>query len=481
MAKATGDGKSSARAPAKRRSPASTYVLLCGAIALAGCGLAPEGDAVPAPSTGSAPWTDLGTVVVCLGEQSFGPPAEPPGGLCVRTEAAAGACTEDRECGSRQVCFCGRCTVAYCAAASDCVAPRFCNFAQHRCDLACGPGEPPCADNEQCLGGVCRARCLDSTECQFGEVCEANTCIGDDCSDVTGCLSGERCDLQRLPQQVLEPSPVAVDGKVVLYLELAPPGMPEARAIWRAVSRDGIRFVVDPQQPVLAGARAPSALVDGGLTYVYFEDALGLGVASSADGIVFGAPQTALAGTDLRAPAAVLAGGQVAVYHVRGGALGLATGAIGGPLVDAGSVLAAVDAQVGDGTPGTAFWTPITELASPHAIVSGPDGARTIHVWFAGFGTESAAGAKFGTPEVIPPNFSIGFAAAELGSPGVLSVWPYGPVADRVDAFLTHLDELGPAAVELESGVFRLYYVDATHDATPTFSLGRLGVFGSGR
>jgi hypothetical protein len=84
-------------------------------------------------------------------------------------------------------------------------------------------------------------------------------------------------------------------------------------------------------------------------------------------------------------------------------------------------------------------------------------------------------------PEVIPPNFSIGFAAAKLASPGVLSVWPYGPVADRVDTFLTHLDELGPAAVEAESGVFRLYYVDATHDASSTFTFGRLGVFGSGR
>jgi hypothetical protein len=60
-------------------------------------------------------------------------------------------------------------------------------------------------------------------------------------------------------------------------------------------------------------------------------------------------------------------------------------------------------------------------------------------------------------------------------SPDVLAVWPYGPVADRVDVFLTHLDELGPATIETTSGVYRLYYVEARQ---PT--LGRLGVLGSG-
>jgi hypothetical protein len=446
---------------------------------LVGCGLAPEGGSVGGPSAGITPWDDLGTVVVCRGEQSFGPPASPPGGLCVRADFTAAACTADSECRSREVCFCGRCTVEFCAAASDCVAPRFCNFAQHRCDLACGPGEPACAADEQCIAGVCRGRCLDSTECQFGEVCDANTCIGDDCSDVTGCLAGERCDLQRTPQQALEPAPVVTAAGIVLYLDLADPTTPEARSIWRAVSADGIRFAIDPAQPVLAGARAPSVVVDAGTTYVYFEDAVGLNVAQSADGIAFAPRVTVLAGTDIRAPAAVLANGQVAAYYVRAGSIALATGPLAGGLVDQGIVLTPAGAQVGDGTPGTAFWTPITELASPHVALVGPDGARTIHLWFSGFGTESADGEKFGMPAPIPANASIGFAAAEPATPGVLAVWPYGPVADRVDAFLTHLDELGPAAVEVSPGVFRLYYVDATHDATPTFTLGRLGVLGS--
>ncbi len=447
---------------------------------LAGCGLAPEPAGTPGPSTGNAPWRDLGAVQVCLGEQAFAPPASPPGGLCEPANVVPLACAEDRECESREVCVCGRCTVAYCATASDCTAPRFCNFSQHRCDLACSPGS--CAETEQCLGGVCRGRCVDSTDCQRGEVCEANVCIGDDCSDTTGCLSGERCDVQRVPQQVLEPDPVISAGRAVLYLDLAPPADPAQRAIWRAVSSDGIRFTVDPAQPVLGGARAPSVVEIGGITYLYVERADGLAVAASIDGITFEAPVSVLAGTDLHAPSAVPTdAGQVLVYYARGGAIGLAAGAPGEALADAGIVLTPFDAQVGDGTPGTAFWTPITELASPHAIVSGPTGAQTIHLWFAGFGTESAPGESFGNPEVIPPGFSVGFAAGELADPGVLAVWPTGPVVDRVDAFLTHLDELGPAAVEVERGSFRLYYIEATHDPTSTFTLGRIGVLGSGR
>src|SRR3954468_23278526 len=114
-------------------------------IALAGCGLAPEGDAAPELSEGNAPWRDLGSVRVCRGEQSFAPPASPPGGLCVRATFEAATCERDSQCASREACICGRCTVPFCAVSSDCEAPRFCNFAQHRCDLTCESG---CADAE---------------------------------------------------------------------------------------------------------------------------------------------------------------------------------------------------------------------------------------------------------------------------------------------------------------------------------------------
>lgn len=449
-------------------------------VLLAGCGLAPDGDARPGPAAGNAPWTDLGAATVCSGETALAPPASPPGGLCVRDSFVAAACATDRDCASRESCFCGRCTVTFCAVASDCEAPRFCNFSQHRCDLAC-VADTDCATGEVCLGGVCRARCLESTDCQFGEVCEANTCIGDDCSADTDCQAGERCDLQRIPQQVQEPSVVVTGGRTVLYLDLADPAAPDARAIFRAVSTDGTHFTLDPAAPVIAG-RAPSVVIDGATTYLYFEDPAGTGVlvATSADGIAFDPPTLALAAPDARAPSAVHAGGEVLLYFATAGSIALATGPIGGELAPAGIVLSPADVQIGDGTPGTPFWTPVTELASPHALIAGPDGATSVHLWFSAFGTESALGTKFGVPEVIPPNYSIGFAAADPASPGALAVWPYGPVADRIDVFLTHLDELGPAVVEPRRGVFRLYFVDATHDAMGVVSLGRLGILGSG-
>jgi len=446
---------------------------------IAGCGLGPGPDGGVAPSEGNAPWSDLGATRVCLGEQAFAPPSSAPGGLCVRATFTATTCDRDADCDSRQICFCGRCTVGYCAVASDCEAPRFCNFGQHRCDLACEAG---CGAGEQCIGGVCRARCLESTDCQFGEVCEGNTCISDDCSSDADCLAGERCDLQRHPEQVLEPSPVVVDGETLLYLDLAEPATPDGRAIWRAVSTDGIHFTVDPGAPVLDG-RAPNALIDGGALHVYFEDPGGNGLlaATSSDGsgTSFDLPRTVLVDGEARAPAAVHVGGRAIVYFEKAGSIALATGPIGGSLSPLGVVLDPAATEVGDGTPGTAFWTPITQLTSPHVLVTGPDGARTVHLWFSGFGTESAPGQKFGMEEIIPPNFSIGFAAAELDTPESLAVWPYGPVADRVDVFLTHLDELAPGVVESSPDRFVLYFVDATHDDTQTF-LGQLRLLGSG-
>ncbi|MBA3539795.1 MAG: hypothetical protein H0T79_09215, partial [Deltaproteobacteria bacterium] len=276
-------------------------------------------------------------------------------------------------------------------------------------------------------------------------------------------------------------------GEVVLYLDLALPTAPEARSIYRAVG-DGRRFTIDPLDPVVTDARAPSAIIAGDLVYLYFEQAGEIRVASATDGIAFAAPVTALAGP-ASAPSAVVVEGEVALYHVRGDAIGLATGAPGERLVDRGVVLPPGDAQVGDPLdPTAAFWNPITQLASPHATLAGPQGptsaGASIRLWFAGFGQESPPGSKFGQPEPIPPNYSIGFAAAEPGDPSTLAVWPYGPIADRVEVFLSHHDELGPAGVTVGGDRWFLYFVDATHTAPAgalgPFELGRLQVLGSG-
>jgi len=283
------------------------------AVQLFGCGLGPVPDAfTPTTGTGIAPWTELGAAQVCLGEQTLGPPTTAVGGFCTNADATGAACTDDSGCDSRQSCVCGRCTVAYCATASDCAAPRVCNFNEHRCDVPCSSATQ-CASGEECLSGACRGRCLRNADCQHGEVCDSNNvCIADDCVDDTGCLTGERCEVQRVPRQVLEPGPLADFGApIVLYLDLAVPATPTERAIYRATSSDGVHFVLDPMTPVIddpMGARAPSPVVDGGTLYLYFEQGDGgaLRVATSRDGIAFDPPTTVLTGmAKLHAPSAV--------------------------------------------------------------------------------------------------------------------------------------------------------------------------------
>ncbi|HEY5948644.1 MAG TPA: hypothetical protein VIV40_24300 [Kofleriaceae bacterium] len=447
----------------------------------AGCGLGPAPDPfTPTTGDGIAPWSELGAAQVCLGEQTLGAPTSAVGGFCTNADDSGAGCSQDSECDSRQSCICGRCTVAYCAASSDCAAPRVCNFAEHRCDLPCSSAAQ-CSGDEQCISGACRARCLRNADCQHGEVCDSNNvCISDDCTADAGCLTGERCEIQRTPMQVLEPGPIAGFGApVVVYLDLALPATPDARAIYRATSSDGIHFALDPVTPVVEapqGARAPSPVVDGGELYLYFEqgDGVSLRVATSRDGVTFDPAVTLLSSTTkLHAPSAVHVGGQVVLYYQRadGTGIGMATGAPHAPLDDRGVVLTPAAIQVGTGEPTTAFWLQITRVQSPHAVLAG----NAIHLFFSAFGIESADAAKYGMTEAIPANFSVGYAAAQTTAPEMLTVWPYGPVFDRVEAFLEHREELGPAVIDAGEDQFLMYYIDAT-----PADLGRLGVLGSG-
>jgi hypothetical protein len=450
-------------------------------VACAGCGLGPVPDTFqPTAGTGIAPWSELGAAQICLGDQTLGPPTGVVGGFCTNADDPAVACNDDSACASRQSCNCGRCTVAYCETSSDCAAPRTCNFVEHRCDLPCS-SNAQCSAGEQCISGACRARCLRNADCQHGEVCDSNyVCISDDCTTDAGCLTGERCEIQRVPRQVLEPGPVADFGApVVLYLDLALPSLPDRRAIFRAVSADGIHFALDPARPVVddpQGARAPSPVVDGGRLYLYFEqgDGAALRVATSRDGVQFEAATTVLAGaTKLHNPTAVHVAGTVALYYQRedGTGIGLATGAREAGLADQGIVLAPADVEVGTGAPGTPFWQEITRVQSPHAVLA----EDAVHLFFSAFGRESADAMKDGAPAPIPPNFSIGFAAANPTAPAALTAWPYGPVFDGVEVFLDHREELGPARVDLGADRFLMYYIDADPS-----QLGRLGVLGSG-
>ncbi len=475
-------------------------------VALAGCGLGPGADGGGATiGDGIAPWTDLGPAAICVGNEYLGPPASPPGGFCFARSRPESPCRTDADCGSREACTCGSCTVQYCTSASDCGSGRVCSFGERRCDVPCADASA-CASGEECRNGACRGRCETSAECQLGEVCSSrNVCVTDACAADAACMASESCHIQRVPRVVLEPSPLAgaASPRVTLYLEIGDAVQPARRAIWRARSADGQRFRLDPAHPVLEDggvAHAPSAIVtdDGGVT-LYYEagDGAALKVARSADGIDFGAATIALAGgagaAAVRAPSAVvLPDGSVAVYYQQGdgAAIALATGAVGGPLTGRGPVLTPAQATVLPGRPREPFWADVVAVRSPHAAITlGPAGP-SLRLWFAGFGRESAASQQFGEEVPIPPNFSIGYAAGDVEDPGALVPWRYGPVADRVDAFLDHREELGPAVIQLVDGdgarpAYLMYYVEATPTAQAMgaagpFDLGRLGVLANG-
>jgi hypothetical protein len=239
-------------------------VLLILCVLAAGCGFLPSDDFTgKRAGDGIAPWSDLGPAQICLGNQFLGAPASTPGGLCFDSNVSEAACTKDADCRSREACVCGRCIVAYCSTASDCGNGRTCTFAENRCDVQCF-GEDDCAGPEECFNGTCRGRCIVDAECQTGEVCNAqNFCATADCADDGGCLAGERCRVQRVPRQVLEPTaaiqPVPGGNLIVLWLEISDEVQLAQTAIYRAISTDGVHFVMSPADPVLEdGTTAPS-------------------------------------------------------------------------------------------------------------------------------------------------------------------------------------------------------------------------------
>ncbi len=473
-------------------------------LALAACGFLPEDDFTGARvGDGIAPWTDLGPAPTCLGNQFLGPPTSSPGGFCYDRNQVEDPCLDDDDCESRETCVCGRCTVAYCTSASDCSGGRSCSFSENRCDTRCADATD-CAPGEECFNGACRGRCDTDDECQRGEVCSSrNYCVTVDCADDSTCQSTERCHVQRVPRLVLEPFAVAQreSPRLVLYVEVGDAVQPQ-RAIWRAVSDDGLRFEFEPARPALedaGAARAPSIVRTATEWLLYYEsgDGAAIKVARSADGFEFAPGTVVLTGgtgpSAIHAPSAVLLpDGSVAVYFEigDGAAIGLATGAPGGMLTTRGPVLEPREVSVPVTAPTAPFWTDVVAVRSPHAAVTEGPGGPSLRLWFSAFGRESADSEQFGMTVPLPPNFSIGYARASVDDPGSLVTWPYGPVVDRVDAFLEHKEEMSPGVVQLVDGDgarpgYLLYYVEASADDTAMgpggpFTIGRLGVLGNG-
>jgi len=434
--------------------------LLCGlAIAAAGCGFTGEPPFDGRRIADVAPWEDVGPLTICDGTTRLGPLDADAVGLCAGAAPAA-ACAADRDCRSRERCVCGRCTVAVCDSADECGPDLTCSFAERRCDRACDV-DGDCARGESCVPGmhVCRGGCSTSDDCQTGETCQSSTglCVAVACADASTCLSGRSCLLQRTPSALAEPSPLVENGQVILYFERTDPG--GAPNIWRATSKDGFSFAVDPPNALLAG-RAPSVAHDGAYSLFYAESD-GLALALSNDGVAFVPSMHFHDGGDQPSVIGLQQGDQALYYVDAGGHVErrlISGGSFGAPQV----VLA--PAALSD----PILWRGVDRIASPFAqALAGPDGKPFVRLWFSAHGTESADSLEFGKLVPTPPDWSVGEAAGDGAS---FTPYPFNPVFTRVLDFLTHPSELDPAVIAL-GDQWLLYYRRAAADGSKSENL----------
>ena len=468
-----------------------------------GCGFGPT-DSFTGRRIGDgvAPYTDLGEVRICAGNDRLGPPTSLPGGYCDRAQPGA-SCDADADCRSRERCVCGLCTVQFCTASAECGFGRVCSFVDNRCDRPCA-SRADCGNGESCINQVCRSGlCTADTQCQTGERCGTATprrCVVDPCDSDVACsmFPGRSCKVQRRPRTAREPTVLVLPGPGVkrpflMFLALDEPG--GVTAIYRADSDDGQAFRLDPaDRAVLAPAAedanrvdAPSVVRDGaGRLTMYFESA-GVAIAraqSSDDGRTWTGRTRVLTasasweGTRVGAPAAaVAASGETLLFYEGGTGAGIGLAVAGGATASFtrsgdGRVLTA--AQVTDPT----LWRRVDLIASPAVeLLPGarPGSGTAVRLWFAAHGEESAAAKKLGVLTPIPPNFSIGFASATFagGRLSMLVPHPWNPVFDRIEGFLVHPSELSPAVVEAPEGErYLLYYGRASVDGTDYANLG---------
>lgn len=283
------------------------------------------------------------------------------------------------------------------------------------------------------------------------------------------------------PGEVREPSPLVEEDQIVLYVERRSGASGE---VWRATSQDGMKFLFNPERPVLtpdaqdAGrAGAPTVLRQGDGNYLlaYANGAGQLRRATSRDGIAFTVDPVPLlvpsmaweqSGLDAPALAPAPAGGLLLYYGtVARDALGVAESA-DGILFRA----AAEPVLVPDDVVDPVLWRKLDRIASPFAEAArDPRGQPFLRIYFSARGQESGTTVQDGVLMEIPPNFSVGEAATIDGR--TLIPWPFNPVFDRVQVFVRHPAELEPAVIPVGNRRL-LYYRSAAADESPPTNLG---------
>jgi hypothetical protein len=452
--------------------------LVAAALVAAACGFQDQPRLGGArPGDGVSAWADQGAVLLCLANDRIGPRAAGAAGFCVDENAPPEEiCRSDGDCGSRELCVCGRCTVAACTSNGECPRGRACSFQEKRCATPCSEDTDCRGRAEFCSSGFCKGRCGADDDCQTGEFCGQNgRCLVDPCQDDGACDGSSYCRKQRQGRTVLEPSALAGPAahgqgpgqqRFVLWFEMDN-AAGTSSAIYRAVSDDGRRYVIDPAEPVLSDggdARAPSAVATATGIDLYFEAAAGIRRASSPDGVDFGPATTVIPG-DVHSPgAAATPGGEVVVVVAAGDRRGLSIWRPSGSLTP---LLGPGDVTLPE------LWRNVERLGGPAIAIEPGSGGPLLRVWFDAFGAESGDSVQFGEVKPLPPNDSIGYASGTLTDSPALVAHPYNPVFDRVRVFLDHRAERTPTVVrDAGANVWFLYYRGTSADGTVDDGLG---------
>jgi hypothetical protein len=399
---------------------------------LSGCGFLGEEPFSGKRVADVAPWQDVGPLFVCDQTLSLVAPSASPAGFC--GAASTKICKADADCGSRERCLCGLCTVGYCDATEDCQPGFVCTTATHRCDRPC-QADGDCAKNETCVEGrnLCRGQCNGDSDCQIGEFCNLPTgeCLATSCFGEGDCTSS--CAIQRKPSLLAEPTPLAEKSGLTLWLE-------RDGQIVRASSSDGMHFTLDPAALPLDG-RAPSVVAVSGGYLMLLERAGAIHRSMSSDGRVWSDPQQVIANAGQPALVQNL-DRSFAAYVVSDGKV-LRADSTDGLSFDAPDLVLAPSSLEQP-----TLWRNVDQIASPFAQALLDSGGRPfVRLWFSARGQESAPAFNFNEYDEVPANFSIGEATSPDGAS--FDPYPFNPVFDRVVMFIQHPDELEPALVAL--------------------------------
>ena len=433
------------------------------------CGFAGAPRENPAiPPDGFGPYEERGPVALCQGGvalRAIGPDAS---GFCVsRAAAAAVACAEDADCGSRERCSCGRCVVPYCTGSEACRSDETCLLASGLCGQACAV-DSDCTGETACDRGRCAQRCSALGDCQRGESCSRlrGVCVAIACASDDDCAPDERCEAQRARRELAEPAIVDRDGELLLFVEDR-----GANAILRGHGSNAGAFELEVE-PLVEDAAAPAPLLEDADLVLYFVRAdrsalLRVAAADAEPGpseIVL-QPQASWEGGVIDAPSAVRMGSRTVIAYEADGGIGFAAEQGGAWVGSAQPVVTAATLE------DPVLWREVSHPGSPMLLFDHTAlGEPRLRLWVDARGAEGAS-TIVGEDVLRPPlNDSIA-SLVSLDGGSTFTPSPFNPTFARVAELGRYKAESDPWVLETAGG-YRLWFVGADVEAGTPEGLG---------